>query len=68
MFAPSFQDLNAGDVVAFVYRGEVRTAPVLRYLTFPDHVVVRFTPCGHTVDSNNFLRRVRRARSVVRGC
>jgi hypothetical protein len=58
----SFQDLNAGDVVAFIYRGDVCTAPVLPYLTFPSHVVVRFTPCGHVVDASNFVRRVRRAR------
>jgi hypothetical protein len=59
----SFRGLNTGDVVAFTYRGEVRTAPVVHYLTFPTHVVVRFTPCGHVVDANNFVRRVRRARS-----
>jgi hypothetical protein len=60
-----YRNLQAGDVVAFAYRDEIRTAPVLHYLTFPTHVVVRFTPCGHVVDDSNFIRVVRSARGSV---
>jgi hypothetical protein len=58
----TFQNLNPGDSVRFRYRDTEKTAPVLRMLTFPDHVVVKFGPCGHVVDSNNFIRVVRRKR------
>ena len=56
----TFKNLNAGDSVRFTYRDGERTAPVLRMLTFPDHVVVKFGSCGHVVDAHNFVRVVRR--------
>lgn len=44
---------------------ETRTAAVLRYLTFPSHVVVHYGTFGHTVDDTNFVRVVRSARGSV---
>ena len=56
----TFKDLNPGDSVRFKYRDTEKTAPVLRMLTFSEHVVVKFGPCGHVVDNSNFIRIVRR--------
>ena len=55
--------VQAGDVLRYIDgRGETRTGAVLRYLTFPDHVVVSGRWCGDTVDARNFVRLVRRGR------
>lgn len=58
----AFKGLQGGDVVRFTYRGATRTAAVIPMLRFADHVVVRFTSCGHVVDADNFLAIVRRAK------
>lgn len=58
----TYKNLNPGDSVRFKYRDGEKSAPVLRMLTFDDHVVVKFGSCGHVVDDNNFVRIVRRAR------
>ena len=58
----TYQNLNAGDSVRFRYREDEKTAPVIRMLTFDNHVVVKFGPCGHVVDDQNFIRVVRRKR------
>lgn len=44
---------------------ESRTAAVLRYLTFPTHVVVHYGHFGHVVNDSNFVRVVRSARGSV---
>ena len=57
--------LRAGDVIRFWHgNAEERAGTVIRYLTFPDHVVVQSKgyPCGITVDSAHFVRLVRRGR------
>jgi hypothetical protein len=56
----TFKDLNPGDSVRFTYRDTEKTAAVIRGLTFEHHVVVRFGPCGHVVDNENFVKIVRR--------
>lgn len=69
----SYRNLQAGDVVEFtdvqhLHRtGEERrrTAAVLRYLTFPTHVVVHYGSFGHVVNDSNFVRVVRSARGSV---
>lgn len=68
----AFQNLQAGDVVRFlvptVGRNSppaVRTASVLRYLTFDRHVVVNYGACGYVVDVTNFVRIVRSARGSI---
>lgn len=58
----TFKGLHGGDVVRFEYRGALRAAAVIGALCFADHVVVRFTSCGHVVDSENFRGKVRSAR------
>lgn len=66
-FAEYIPTAHAGDSVRFTYRSGYHSEPrevsaaVLRYLIFPDHVQVRFTPCGYTVDASNFVRLVRRS-------
>lgn len=70
MFLPTFEGLRAGDTVEFWRReglaygaAPVKTrAKVLRYLTFSDHVQVAHGPFGATVNANNFIRLVRRAK------
>ena len=56
----TFKDLNPGDSVRFTYRDTEKTAAVLPMLTFEHHVVVRFGPCGHVVNDDNFVKIVRR--------
>lgn len=67
----TFQNLAAGDRVTFkAYAGRglrgpeytTRRARVLRYLTFPDHVIVNHGSCGTLVDAENFIsaRKARR--------
>ena len=57
--------VQAGDVLRYIDgRGETRTGTVLRYLTFPDHVVVSGRWCGDVVDARNLVRLVRRGRAL----
>lgn len=60
-FSNTFQGIRGGDSVRFTYRGTERSAAAIPLLLFPDHVVVRFGPCGHVVDAQNFVRIVRRS-------
>ena len=71
---PGFAGLYAGDVVEFTVpavrsRGGMqhlvpmlKRAGVLPLLVFADHVQVKHTPHGYTVDASNFVRLVRRGR------
>jgi len=68
---PGFAGLYAGDVVEFVSNQygiggdrKVRAA-VLPLLVFADHVQVRHTPFGFTVDASNFVRLVRRGKRHI---
>lgn len=70
-FAEYIPTARAGDSIRFLaYAGRgldgraeyrERSAAVLPLLVFPDHVQVKFTPCGYTVDASNFIRLNRRA-------
>jgi len=70
---PGFAGLYAGDVVEFmtVVGGGVipeftkRRAAVLPLLVFPDHVQVKYTSFGYTVDASNFVRLVRRGKRHI---
>jgi hypothetical protein len=58
--------LRAGDVIRYIDRSGPepceRTGAVLRYLTFPSHVVVGGRWCGCAVTPRDFVRLVRRGR------
>ena len=72
MFGPSFKGLRAGDTVYYWKSGGMSIdhktgkttrdktqakGKVLRYLTFPDHVMVSGGPFGEYVDEKNFIRK-----------
>jgi len=68
---PGFAGLYAGDVVEFRVRNLGMPRPdatltlraaVLPLLVFPDHVQVKYTSFGYTVNASNFVRLVRRGK------
>jgi hypothetical protein len=59
---PGFAGLCANDTVEFRTRNGVTQARVLPLLVFADHVQVRLTSFGYTVDATNFMRLVRRGK------
>jgi len=63
---PGFQGLYAGDSVEFfTSHHKIARASVLPLLVFADHVQVKFTPCGYTVNADNFIRLVRRGKRHI---
>ncbi len=67
---PGFAGLYAGDTVLFKVGAKGReysdfTAAVLPLLVFTDHVQVKYGPCGHTVNADNFVRLVRRGKRHI---
>jgi hypothetical protein len=62
---PGFAGLYAGDLIKFRDSRDpdlCHDATVLRLLVFADHVQVRYTSSGYTVDAHNFVRVVRRGK------
>lgn len=67
---PGFAGLYAGDSVLFRVYGQgkafvIRCAPVLPLLVFSDHVQVRRSNFGYTVDASNFVRLARRGKRHI---